>query len=62
VRASTDNVAGVKLPKFESLKEGQGSKLGLIGLGSGGKQIQECRCAGWAIGIAALNPQIALQL
>ncbi|KAI3430836.1 hypothetical protein D9Q98_009247 [Chlorella vulgaris] len=43
VRASTDNVAGVKLPKFESLKEGQGSKLGLIGLGSGGKQIQECR-------------------
>jgi hypothetical protein len=45
VRASQDNVAGVKLPKFESLKEGQDSKLGLIGLGSGGKQIQECRCA-----------------
>ncbi|KAI7840564.1 hypothetical protein COHA_005718 [Chlorella ohadii] len=46
VRASQDNVAGVKLPKFESVKEGGGavdSKLGLIGLGSGGKQIQECR-------------------
>ncbi|PRW21131.1 V-type proton ATPase subunit D-like isoform A [Chlorella sorokiniana] len=46
VRASQDNVAGVKLPRFESVKEGGGavdSKLGLIGLGSGGKQIQECR-------------------
>lgn len=45
VRASQDNVAGVKLPKFERLKEGGDGKLGLIGLGSGGKQIQECRCA-----------------
>jgi len=45
VKASQDNVAGVRLPKFESVKEGQDSKLGLIGLGTGGKQIQECRCA-----------------
>lgn len=43
VKASTDNVAGVKLPKFEAVKEGQDSKIGLIGLGTGGKQIQECR-------------------
>lgn len=44
VKASQDNVAGVRLPKFEGVKEGADSKLGLIGLGSGGKQIQECRC------------------
>lgn len=43
VKTSEDNVAGVKLPKFESVKEGADSKLGLIGLGTGGKQIQECR-------------------
>ena len=58
VKASQDNVAGVRLPKFESVKEAQDSKLGLIGLGSGGKQIQECRwgpravegvAVGWAM-------------
>lgn len=38
-----DNVAGVKIPQFESHKESQDSKLGLIGLGTGGRQIQECR-------------------
>lgn len=43
MKASTDNVAGVKLPKFEGVKEAADSKLGLIGLGTGGKQIQECR-------------------
>ncbi|KAL4451447.1 hypothetical protein ABPG77_009519 [Micractinium sp. CCAP 211/92] len=43
VKASQDNVAGVRLPKFEGVKEGADSKLGLIGLGTGGKQIQECR-------------------
>lgn len=51
VKATQDNVAGVKLPKFESFKEGVDSKLGLIGLGSGGKQIQECRCAGSNMGM-----------
>lgn len=51
VKATQDNVAGVKLPKFESFKEGVDSKLGLIGLGSGGKQIQECRCVGADMGI-----------
>uniref|UniRef100_A0A1D1ZNL9 V-type proton ATPase subunit D n=2 Tax=Auxenochlorella protothecoides TaxID=3075 RepID=A0A1D1ZNL9_AUXPR len=43
VRATQDNVAGVKLPKFESFKEGADTKLALIGLGNGGKQIQDCR-------------------
>ncbi|PSC71673.1 V-type proton ATPase subunit D-like [Micractinium conductrix] len=46
VKASTDNVAGVRLPKFEAQREAGGaadSKIGLIGLGTGGKQIQECR-------------------
>lgn len=43
VHTSQDNVAGVKLPRFESVKQGGDPKLGLIGLGTGGKQIQECR-------------------
>lgn len=43
VKALQDNVAGVRLPKFESVKEGTDTKLALIGLGSGGKQIQDCR-------------------
>lgn len=43
VQLSQDNVAGVKLPRFESVKQGGDPKLGLIGLGSGGKQVQECR-------------------
>lgn len=43
VKTSQENVAGVKLPKFESVKEGTDAKLGLIGLGTGGKQIQDCR-------------------
>jgi len=49
VKLHQDNVAGVKLPRFESCKEGGSSgtessgKLGLLGLGSGGKQIQDCR-------------------
>lgn len=43
VRATQDNVAGVHLPKFEPVKAGTDTKLSLIGLGHGGKQIQECR-------------------
>ncbi|KAK9844403.1 hypothetical protein WJX74_002036 [Apatococcus lobatus] len=47
VNAQQDNVAGVKLPKFERAnKEASGNsegKMGLTGLGSGGKQIQTCR-------------------
>lgn len=43
VHTTQDNVAGVKLPRFESHKEATDVKLSLIGLGTGGKQIQECR-------------------
>jgi len=43
VKLTQDNVAGVKLPRFESVKQGSDPKLGMIGLGTGGKQIQECR-------------------
>lgn len=43
VKALQDNVAGVRIPKFESVKEAQDSKMGLIGLGKGGKQIQAAR-------------------
>lgn len=38
--------AGVKIPKFEQLHTGgEGTKLSLTGLGSGGQQIQTCRKA-----------------
>ena len=50
VRATQDNVAGVKLPRFESIKEAGDGKAGLIGLGTGGKQIQECRCVCVCVG------------
>lgn len=46
VHAQQDNVAGVKIPKFEQLHTGgEGTKLSLTGLGSGGQQIQTCRKA-----------------
>ena len=35
-----DNVAGVKIPKFEQLLEGADSKMALTGLSKGGKSIQ----------------------
>jgi V-type H+-transporting ATPase subunit D len=50
VRAATDNVAGVKLPRFETFVEAQASgaaasdsKMDLTGLGKGGAQVQACR-------------------
>ena len=43
VHAQTDNVAGVKLPKFEQLESGSGAKMNLTGLGSGGQQVQSTR-------------------
>ena len=44
VDAHQDNVAGVKIPKFEK-KENQSSdsKMNLTGLGSGGQQVQGTR-------------------
>lgn len=43
VHAQTDNVAGVKLPKFEQLNSGSGAKMNLTGLGAGGQQVQSTR-------------------
>lgn len=43
VRAKQDNVAGVKLPKFEYFSELPQSKNDLTGLARGGQQIQLCR-------------------
>lgn len=50
VNSCKENVAGVKIPTFECKIKGQagrgnagGSGISLIGLGTGGKQIQECR-------------------
>jgi hypothetical protein len=45
VKASTDNVAGVKLPKFEYLHDGAESKMDMTGLGKGGQQIQNCKAS-----------------
>eukprot|EP00959_Pyramimonas_sp_CCMP1952_P194673 4070767-Pyramimonas_sp.AAC.1 len=43
VKASTDNVAGVKLPRFEYINDNTESKMDMTGLGKGGQQIQSCR-------------------
>ncbi len=40
VKASLDNVAGVRIPKFEKVGEGHDTNMALTGLGSGGKAIQ----------------------
>ncbi|CAL8471857.1 g11399 [Coccomyxa elongata] len=45
VVAQTDNVAGVKIPKFEHTMTGGEGKMGLTGLGKGGQQVQQCRKA-----------------
>jgi V-type H+-transporting ATPase subunit D len=52
VKSAVDNVAGVKLPKFQVVREGGGEaaaaaagagKGDLTGLGVGGQQVQACR-------------------
>eukprot|EP00249_Psilotum_nudum_P009317 c21850_g2_i1 orf=164-970(+) len=45
VRAKQDNVAGVKLPRFEHFTDAAESKNNLTGLARGGQQIQLCRSA-----------------
>eukprot|EP00238_Polyblepharides_amylifera_P013474 CAMPEP_0196586410 /NCGR_PEP_ID=MMETSP1081-20130531/54151_1 /TAXON_ID=36882 /ORGANISM="Pyramimonas amylifera, Strain CCMP720" /LENGTH=248 /DNA_ID=CAMNT_0041908281 /DNA_START=453 /DNA_END=1199 /DNA_ORIENTATION=+ len=60
VKASTDNVAGVKLPKFEYTNLGTESKMDLVGLGKGGQQIQACR-ASFATTIELLVELASLQ-
>lgn len=44
VRSRQENIAGVKLPKFEYFTEGE-TKNDLTGLARGGQQIQQCRAA-----------------
>lgn len=44
VRSRQENVAGVKLPKFEHFTEGE-TKNDLTGLARGGQQVQQCRAA-----------------
>ena len=43
VIAQTDNVAGVRIPKFEQNNISGESKMNLTGLGKGGQQVQQCR-------------------
>ncbi|CAH1414251.1 unnamed protein product [Lactuca virosa] len=45
VRSRQENVAGVKLPKFEYFTEGEMTKNDLTGLARGGQQIQGSRVA-----------------
>ena len=40
VKATLDNVAGVRIPKFEKVGEGHDTNMALTGLGYGGKAIQ----------------------
>ncbi|KAF3969278.1 hypothetical protein ACB098_06G235500 [Castanea mollissima] len=44
VRSKQENIAGVKLPKFEYFHEGE-TKNDLTGLARGGQQVQICRAA-----------------
>ncbi|PHU19947.1 V-type proton ATPase subunit D [Capsicum chinense] len=44
VRSRQENIAGVKLPKFEHFSEGE-TKNDLTGLARGGQQVQACRAA-----------------
>ena len=43
VIAQTDNVAGVRIPKFQQHNMSGESKMNLTGLGKGGQQVQQCR-------------------
>lgn len=43
VRAAADNVAGVRVPKFQVDYQDNESHMELTGLGKGGQQVQACR-------------------
>jgi ATP synthase subunit D len=45
VKQHTDNVAGVKIPKFDFVKESGDSKMDLAGLSAGGMQLGKSRSA-----------------
>lgn len=44
VRSRQENIAGVKIPKFEYFTDGE-TKNDLTGLARGGQQVQQCRAA-----------------
>lgn len=43
VLTHTDNVAGIKIPKYECVKDAGESKMDLAGLASGGQQLAKCK-------------------
>lgn len=45
VKQRVDNVAGVKIPKYEYIKEAGDSKMDLTGLAAGGQQVSRCKDA-----------------
>ncbi|KAG5008763.1 hypothetical protein AAZX31_07G022100 [Glycine max] len=45
VRSRQENVAGVKLPKFDYTADADATKNDLTGLARGGQQVQQCRAA-----------------
>jgi hypothetical protein len=45
VKQHTDNVAGVKIPKFDFVKESGDAKMDVTGLSAGGMQLSKCKDA-----------------
>ena len=58
VIAQTDNVAGVRIPKFEQHNMSGESKMNLTGLGKGGQQVQQCRKVRRDGSLPSCNPGI----
>ena len=58
INAQQDNVAGVKIPRFERVMTGASdTKMHLTGLGKGGQQVQQCRKVLRVYGFRVLQPQ-----
>ncbi|KAJ1395987.1 ATPase, V1 complex, subunit D [Sesbania bispinosa] len=60
VRSRQENVAGVKLPKFDYTADGEATKNDLTGLARGGQQVQQC-CAAYIKAIEVLVELASLQ-
>ncbi|KAK1308578.1 V-type proton ATPase subunit D [Acorus calamus] len=60
VRSRQENIAGVRLPKFEHFSESEPSRSDLTGLARGGQQVQACRAA-YARAIEVLVELASLQ-
>lgn len=43
VTSKSENVSGVVLPTFESVRKEGNGEFGLTGLGRGGREVQKCR-------------------